>query len=536
MKKKALFLLPFLVLGLSGCNDVDDDDISFAPGTVIPDPEQHTGEGHGEDQTTDDSEGPTITGITEVVSAPEKLDIEDGIEVTDVKVRVTLSNGSTLVRCPNSLTYDTAGKEIGDLVEVTAHIFEHTIVFNCELTEMPNDKLTPSLPGAPSSTTAINWQYSSTTFDAQYDLITSKNSGALNIGASAGAAGRPGIVSTHSGGRIKKIKVDWEQSTTDTASLLIFCQTTPFADVKDIVDLQKKDAFTVLHKTEETFTYKFTEEQNYFYIGFKAADNACKLNSISIYWDDEVDAPTLSSMAFTAESSVRSEVGLDEWDFSNVSVKGTYSDETEVDITKMVDFSSSTAVPQEVTEELDVSVTATYQRDTSIKHTDFVKGSVAAGLAYAAKWSFAYNPTEAEMGGELTTSTAKDGSNNWNADTGSSGAYNYMQICADLAGDPYWTTSPSKVKFFAVLGGGTTKTFTTDETKMHVVLLGKDSGGNLIELGSPVILTSEITVTTGSEFSVDIPAQANVYGVKLYHNRVGTHKVRYFSIALRYEA
>lgn len=521
MKKKALFLLPFLVLGLSGCNDVDDEDISFAPGTVIPDPEQHTGEGHGEDQTTDDSEGPTITGITEVVSAPEKIDIEDGIEVTDVKVRVTLSNGSTLVRCPNSLTYDTTGKVAGDPIEVTAHIFEFTISFNCVLYEQPRDILTPDLPGAPSSKTYARWSYNG---EAKYDIVSSLQNSDLTLSDSAKDPGFPGIVSTHSAGRIKKISVEWDyEKTAEDATLLIFTSVTPFADTNDLSAFKKTDAFTTTKKTETTFTYTFTEEQDFFYIGFKANSGANYFKSITVFWDDSKTAPELESMEFTAESSVRAETGGSSWDYSNVKVSGTYEGDVTVDITKLVDLSSTTPIPAEPIEEMDVSVLATYKRDTSKTYLADLKGNVTQGMLTVQ--NFAYG--ESAIGGtQSLQGFGNDSSYKGYKETGDADTECYIQV---LANSPLWTTSPTKIVVKAKIGYGKDSPTTFESPyQVYAVLLNNEG-----EVGSRVMLTDTLSTKAGEEFSVEFPATNNVYGFRIVHQRKSGTVMRFYSGSLR---
>ena len=93
-------------------------------------------------------------------------------------------------------------------------------------------------------------------------------------------------------------------------------------------------------------------------------------------------------------------------------------------------------------------------------------------------------------------------------------------------------STPGTVTFTAKLGGGTTK----DPLANNVYVCFVDKSGNAIE-GSDVVVTSKITNTTGSNFSVKMSSEkaASAYGVKLYHVKETGYNVRYYSFSLSYE-
>ncbi len=136
--------------------------------------------------------------------------------------------------------------------------------------------------------------------------------------------------------------------------------------------------------------------------------------------------------------------------------------------------------------------------------------------------------------GTTNTTTGGTFSQNLSSKTGyyqdnSTSQTYYMQL---KNANAYWTNTPNSISFTANLGGGTTKDPLGDG-RMYVVLL--DDNGN--EITSTVTeVTNKITSTTGSEFTVSITPTQNVYGVKLYHSKIPSYNVRYYSMSLSYIA
>ncbi|MCR5333068.1 MAG: hypothetical protein K6E11_03505, partial [Bacilli bacterium] len=377
MKKKALLLIPFLVLGLSGCNEADEEDTPvYDSGSVPADPIQPSGNGGNEDHTSQEDMTLHITEIQQVVSKPDYIDVDEGLENESVTLKVLLSNGSTLQRHPNSITFDAAGKVVGDAITCTAHINELTIDFECEMYIMPRDVISPDTTGNPKTgkNTYSKWNYNSTTTTAKYEIVSSGQTYVNFAKEDKEGIGFPGFVSTHSGGKIKKVVVDWDMDETGKNAMALFTfSTTPFANTYDVSKLTPSTSIKIQNPNVVAIP---KSDKNYYYVGMKAYDGGVAFKSITIYWDTAYEAPSLSSLAIDEASTVHSETDLDTWDFSGVKVNGTFSDETVADITKLCTLSSTTPVPDTPTEDMDVSVTATYSHDESKTITSTVKGTV----------------------------------------------------------------------------------------------------------------------------------------------------------------
>ena len=95
-----------------------------------------------------------------------------------------------------------------------------------------------------------------------------------------------------------------------------------------------------------------------------------------------------------------------------------------------------------------------------------------------------------------------------------------------------FASTPGTITFTAKLGGGSAK----NPLSKSVYVCFVDKEGSVIE-NSSVEVTTKITSTTGSNFSVKMPVDksSNAYGVKIYHNKEKGYNVRYYSFSLSYE-
>lgn len=90
---------------------------------------------------------------------------------------------------------------------------------------------------------------------------------------------------------------------------------------------------------------------------------------------------------------------------------------------------------------------------------------------------------------------------------------------------------PVEITFSATLGGGSVK----DPLAHNFYACFVDNTGADIA-GSEVTVTTKITATTGSDFSVNMPVAkaADAYGIKIYHMKENGWNGRYYSFTLSY--
>ena len=128
-------------------------------------------------------------------------------------------------------------------------------------------------------------------------------SGATYAGLSAGSyasiqlskavtAGLPGIVTTYSGGNVRKIVVTWNDNTVAGRILTIYGKSTAYESIKDLEEESKRGI--VLGTIVKGTSTELVVEGDYQYIGM-SANNALYLTEIQITWEASVPAPTLTT-------------------------------------------------------------------------------------------------------------------------------------------------------------------------------------------------------------------------------------------------
>ena len=94
-----------------------------------------------------------------------------------------------------------------------------------------------------------------------------------------------------------------------------------------------------------------------------------------------------------------------------------------------------------------------------------------------------------------------------------------------------FATTPGSITFSAKLGGGSAK----DPLGYNIYACFVDNTGADIA-DTKVIVTTKITSTTGSNFSVSMPTAkaADAYGIKIYHMKESGWNARYYNFTLSY--
>ena len=132
--------------------------------------------------------------------------------------------------------------------------------------------------------------------------------------------------------------------------------------------------------------------------------------------------------------------------------------------------------------------------------------------------------TDTVTGGTLSASTLS-GKTGYYQDNGTAGNTVFLQILNTSA--LFGSAPAGSIDIVAKLGGGSTK-----DSGVGLMAALLDSSGNVV--GSAVTITDAITVTTGSDFTAHFPTTnyASVYGFKLFHAKIASWNVRYYSASL----
>ncbi len=133
-----------------------------------------------------------------------------------------------------------------------------------------------------------SWSGKTGISDAVYAGQSHKNGDAIQLRATNPS----GIVTTTSGGNIKKVVVEWASNTTNTRTLTIYGKNTAYSSPADLYsNATKGESLGTIVKGTST---ELEVVGDYAYIGF-LANSAIYINEIKIYWEsDGLTAQTLS--------------------------------------------------------------------------------------------------------------------------------------------------------------------------------------------------------------------------------------------------
>lgn len=138
-------------------------------------------------------------------------------------------------------------------------------------------------------------------------------SGAVYAGQSAGdhesiqlrsSNSNSGIVTTTSGGKVKKVSVTWNSNTTSGRTLNVYGKNTAYSAATDLYNSSNQGTLlgTIVYGTST----ELTVSDEYTYIGLRSASGAMYLDGITITWEP-VEAPAEEIPAFKSHSLVLSD-------------------------------------------------------------------------------------------------------------------------------------------------------------------------------------------------------------------------------------
>ncbi len=249
------------------------------------------------------------------------------------------------------------------------------------------DVLTPSGISNPSSYS--NWSGKTATSSAVYAGHSTGGTSKIQINAD----NPKGIVSTTSGGRVSKVTLVWDNSTSSGRTVQVYGSNTAYTSSSDLFDNSKKG--TLLG----TIVYGTSTELNvtgdYKYVGLRSSANALYLSSVSIKWDKgtpagynnyTTDNRASAGIAFTnASVDVKLTSGYTGQALTNPNSLGvTYSSTDETVAT----VNSLTGVITELLKAGSTTITASYPGNATYKpavasYDLNVTEKIPHGLAYA---------------------------------------------------------------------------------------------------------------------------------------------------------
>lgn len=135
------------------------------------------------------------------------------------------------------------------------------------------------------STTYADWSGKSSNSDAVYAGNSAGSNNAIQLRTTNNSSG---IVSTTSGGTVKKVTVEWQTSTNYARVLNIYGSNTAYTSAADLYDDEKCGTLlgTLARQNKEgNAETELTINGNYAYIGLRSADGAMYLSKVLIEWE-----------------------------------------------------------------------------------------------------------------------------------------------------------------------------------------------------------------------------------------------------------
>ena len=160
------------------------------------------------------------------------------------------------------------------------------------------DVLNQSLTGI-TGTTYSEWSGKTSNSEAVYAGQSAGGNSSIQLRSSNSNSG---VVTTASGGTVKKISVSWNSNTAAGRVLNVYGKNTAYSDA---ADLYGNNAGTLIGTIEKGKSTELTISGSYTYIGFRSASGAMYLSEVDIVWDatPTCDAPTFSPAPGTYTSA-----------------------------------------------------------------------------------------------------------------------------------------------------------------------------------------------------------------------------------------
>lgn len=273
-----------------------------------------------------DIQAARVLNSIEVASNPTKMvyEVGEALDLTGLVVNGIYSTGD-----PEAVEYTAAPADGTTLDAVGTTTVTLTSVENTELTTsfdvtvnaIEGDRLTLASTGVSSGYTAWTDKTGSEGV-AKYAGQSSNGNSSIQMRNQSPS----GIVSTTSGGLIKKVKVDWNTNTANGRSIKIYGSNTAYTESADVYDSEKRgEELGSIAKgtTELEITGDFA------YVGILPVGGAMYLNSITFVWAAPKE---LVSIAVKTAPTVVNYAAGEFFNPAGLVITATYDDESAADI------------------------------------------------------------------------------------------------------------------------------------------------------------------------------------------------------------
>ncbi len=318
----------------------------------------------------DDAMTVEITGIADGATAYYSLNDENNwIEGSSVEITETTTVYAKVVKD-----------------ELSSGVVSETYTKNTPVTPPAEgevvDVLTRELTGI-SGTSYSSWSGKTVSSSAVYAGQSAGGYDAIQLRTTNNNSG---VITTASGGKVKKIVVEWNSNTTNGRTLNVYGKNTAYSAATDLHSASTQGTLlgTIVYGTSTELVI----DGDYEYIGMRSASGAMYLTSISITWDESAgvtpvapNAPVLpASTTFEGSMSVEiTGIAADATVYYTTDESDPATSDTRVEYTEPFEITATTTVKAVAVNEVGASemATATY---TLVRFIDLSDCTVAEAI------------------------------------------------------------------------------------------------------------------------------------------------------------
>ena len=260
------------------------------------------GEGGGETPEPDQPETP-VAPAAPTLPTSCNFDGSMNVEITNIAEGATAyytidgsipTATSTKYTAPFEITATTTVKAIAVNEGGSSEVVSETYTKNEPVTPPAGgevvggevvDVLNRELTGI-SGTTYASWSGKTSNSSAVYAGQSAGGNDAIQLRSSNSNSG---IITTKSGGKVKKIVIDWNTNTANTRTLNVYAKNTPYTSPTDLYSSDESVAGKKLGIIQYGRSTELEVDGDYEYIGLRSNSSAMYINEISITWEASAD-------------------------------------------------------------------------------------------------------------------------------------------------------------------------------------------------------------------------------------------------------
>ncbi len=302
-------------------------------------------------------------------------------------------NGSIIVDEDGLVTAIKAGTDIVTVYSEDNPAVNQSIIFTVKKrVSNVSDELTRATTGVSNGATSYsNWSGKTDNSSAIYAGNSAGSNDSIQLRSNNNNSG---IISTTSGGKIKKVTVNWYSGTDNGRTLQVYGKNSAYSAVTELFNNSNQG--TLLGTIIKGTSTELTISGDYEYVGVKSSSGAMYLSSITFLWQSEVKTLLDIELSGTARTTFYQG---ETFSYSGLVVTASYDDSSSKAVTP-----TSVSTPN-LTELGTKTVTVTYTENEVIRIKTYEIEVLADELlSISASCSKSFHPGESIVSSDISVS------------------------------------------------------------------------------------------------------------------------------------